>query len=119
MTVKTCYKQNGVEDLPILDICEGTYCKMTNEKLLEKLFLGDAMINIGFVNECDLPSETQFDIHGTHSLKEILNELTELFREFCKENGFSTRKVLYLQYAGKIPNEDDIPEEHKRDIVQN
>ena len=118
MTVKTCYRQNGVEDLPILNICEGTYCKMTNEELREKLFLGDAMINIGFVDEHDLHSETQFDIYGTHSLKEILDELTELFRDFCKENGYSTRKVLYLQYAGKIPKEDDFPEKYRRDIIQ-
>lgn len=117
MTVKTCYKQNGVEDLPILN-CEDTYCKMTNEELREKLFLEDATVNIGFMNERDMSSETQFDIYGTHPLKEILDELTELFREFCKENGFSTKKVLYLQYAGKIPKEDDIPEEYKRDIVQ-
>lgn len=99
MTVKTYYKQNGVENLPILN-CEDTHYRMTNEELRKKIFLGDAMINIGY-------------------LKEIRDELTELFREFCRENGFSTRKILYLQYAGKFPKEDEVPEEHKRNIVQN
>lgn len=40
--------------------------------------------NIGFINSDGMEDETQFESVKT------LKELSDLFRDFCKENGFKT-----------------------------
>lgn len=49
--------------------------------------------NIGFINSDGIEDETQFD--GVKTLK----ELSDLFRDFCKENGFKTNTVTYMEAA--------------------
>lgn len=49
--------------------------------------------NIGFINDDGAEDETQFENVRT------LRELSDLFRDFCKENGFKTNTVRYLEKA--------------------
>lgn len=49
--------------------------------------------NIGFINDNGADDETQFENVRT------LLELSDLFRDFCNENGFSTDAVLYIERA--------------------
>lgn len=49
--------------------------------------------NIGFTNTDGNLDETQFE-----NVKS-LNELSDLFKEFCKENGFETNTVTYVERA--------------------
>ena len=104
MTINSYCKKNRISDLPIMPICNDIEKALTYNEWLDKVWLSDAMYNIGFVNSEGNEDETQFDIHGTHSMRKTISELTELFADFCKENDFSTRKVSYVSYAGKINN---------------
>lgn len=47
--------------------------------------------NIGFINSDGMKDETQFESVKT------LKELSDLFRDFCKENGFKTNTVTYVE----------------------
>ena len=47
--------------------------------------------NIGFINSDGMEDETQFE--GVKSL----NELSDLFRDFCNENGFKRNTVTYVE----------------------
>lgn len=47
--------------------------------------------NIGFINSDGMEDETQFESVKT------LKELSDLFRDFCKENGFKTNTVTYVE----------------------
>ncbi len=47
--------------------------------------------NVGFINDIGAEDETQFD--DVKSVK----ELSELFREFCKENDIPSNTVLYVE----------------------
>lgn len=90
-TIKQIYKEKGIEVTfdPIRDI------------------MTDAVYNIGFTNSDEMEDETQFDIHGTRTIKETLNELTDLFKQLCKENGYKTNKVQHITYVGTITGEAD------------
>lgn len=85
-TIKQVFKENGIDS-------EGGPMSRT---------MTDAVYNIGFINSNGNEDETQFDIHGTRTIKETLDELTELFKDFCKENGYKTNKVRYITYVGAI-----------------
>lgn len=85
-TIKQVYKENGIDS-------EGVPMSRS---------MTDAVYNIGFINSNGNEDETQFDIHGTRTIKETLDELTELFKDFCKENGYKTNKVRYITYVGAI-----------------
>lgn len=102
MTINSYCKKNRISDLPIMSICNNTEKTLTYNEWLDNIWLPDAMYDIGFINNEGNEDETQFDIQGTRSMRQTISELTELFADFCKENGFSTRKVLYVSYAGKI-----------------
>ena len=58
-----------------------------------EIIKGKAMYNIGFFNEDGIHDETQFDAEG-------LSELCELWKDFCKENGFDTDAVTYVECIG-------------------
>lgn len=90
-TIKQVYWENGIEaeDGPITKA------------------MTDAVYDIGFIDSNGNEDETQFDVHGTRTIKQTLDELTELFKGFCKENGFKTNKVLYVTYVGTINSEED------------
>ena len=62
-TIKQVFKENGIDS-------EGGPMSRT---------MTDAVYNIGFINSNGNEDETQFDIHGTRTIKETLDELTELF----------------------------------------
>ena len=47
--------------------------------------------NIGFINSDGMEGETQFESVKT------LKELSDLFRDFCKENGFKINTVTYVE----------------------
>lgn len=47
--------------------------------------------NIGFINSDGMEDETQFESVKT------LKELSDLFRDFCKENGFKTNTVTFVE----------------------
>lgn len=47
--------------------------------------------NIGFINSDGMEDETQFESVKT------LKELSDLFRDFCKENGLKTNTVTYVE----------------------
>ena len=64
----------------------------------------NAMYNIGFFNGTET-DQTQFDICGTITPEATKKELEELFRTFCKENGYPEDQVLYIEYVGTIPTE--------------
>lgn len=102
MTINSYCKKNRISNLPIMPICNDTEKTLSYNEWLDKVWLPGAMYNIGFINNEENEDETQFDIHGTHSMRQAIAELTELFSDFCKENGFSERKVLYVSYAGEI-----------------
>ena len=102
MTINSYCKKNRISDLPIMPICNDTEKTLAYNEWLDKVWVPDAIYDIGFFNSEGNEDETQFDIHGTRSMRQTISELTELFADFCKENGFSTRKVLYVSYAGKI-----------------
>lgn len=46
-------------------------------------------VNVGFVNSDGEDDETQFDIDN-------LDDLAELFSDFCEENGFGLPELLYI-----------------------
>ena len=46
---------------------------------------------IGFINSDGMEDETQFESVKT------LKELSDLFRDFCKENGFKINTVTYVE----------------------
>lgn len=48
-------------------------------------------VNVGFLNDRKMEDETQFDIKAYDVI-----ELDKLFREFCKDNGFPTDTVTYI-----------------------
>lgn len=85
-TIKQVFKESGIDS--------------ENDPMSRSMT--DAIYNIGFINSNGSEDETQFDIHGTRTIKETLNELTDLFKEFCKENGYKTNKVRYITYVGAI-----------------
>ena len=84
MTVKQAFKKLETEGAPI----SRTMC--------------NAMYNIAFVNSEEQDDETQFDIHGEKSLEETAEELSSLFADFCKENGYNKNSVYSVCYAGPI-----------------
>lgn len=102
MTINSYCKKNRISNLPIMSICNDIEKTLSYNQWLDKVWLSDAMYGIRFINNEGNEDETQFDIHGTRSIRQAIAELTELFADFCKENGFSTRKVLYVSYTGKI-----------------
>lgn len=73
MTVKGYIKKNGW----IID-CNTKMCRFMN-------------VAVGFVNNSGMEDETEFSIAAYDE-----NELSDLFDEFCKENGFKTNKVIYV-----------------------
>lgn len=51
-----------------------------------------ATVNIGFLDEKGALDETQFDVG--------LDELMELFADFCEENGFDESSLTYVDIVG-------------------
>lgn len=97
MTIAQWFDENGIENLPILNIC---VCRgMKKEDYESHLFLQDSVFEIEFVNGQGLLDKKQFEIPGYKNIREILIELTGLFSDFCHESSMITN----LRYAGKIP----------------
>ena len=46
--------------------------------------------------------ETEFDIRGYVTEAEVVEELEQLFKDFCEENGFQEASVISIRYAGTI-----------------
>ena len=53
-------------------------------------------VTVGFVNSSGEDDETQFDVRQACT-KDGNEELAQLFEAFCKENGFSTDTVTYVE----------------------
>ena len=99
MTIAQWFDENGIENLPILNIC---VCRgMKKEDYESHLFLQDSVFEIEFVNVQGLLDKKQFEIPRYKSIREILIELASLFSDFCHESSIITN----LRYAGKIPRE--------------
>ena len=49
-------------------------------------------VDVNFINLAGLIDETKFNVRYVDST-EGQNELTELFQDFCKDNGFKTNTV--------------------------
>lgn len=49
-------------------------------------------VDIDFINSEGMEDETQFDIANA-ATKSGIAELNDLFKQFCKENGFKTNTV--------------------------
>ena len=58
----------------------------------------NAMFDIDFINNEGVTDETQFTVSG--SQKQMADELDELFREFCRENGFANNQVISITFVG-------------------
>lgn len=71
----------------------------TNEPLFHDMT--NAMFDIDFINNEGETDETQFTVSG--SQKQMANELDELFREFCRENGFANNQVTSITFVGTDP----------------
>lgn len=52
-------------------------------------------VDVNFINSDGLIDETQFDVRYVDSI-EGQNELTELFQDFCKDNGYKTNTVTEI-----------------------
>lgn len=66
--------------------------------------LGKAMsVNIGFTNNAGEDDEAQMDINAYDE-----QELSTLFDDFCKENGFSTNTVNYVVVVKIADSMDDL-----------
>ena len=48
-------------------------------------------VNVGFLNDRNEEDEVQFDIHAYD-----VNELCQLFNDFCRENNFPANTVMYI-----------------------
>ena len=95
MTIAQWFDENGIENLPILNIC---VCRgMKKEDYESHLFLQDSVFEIEFVNAQGLLDKKQFEIPGYKNIREILIGLTGLFSDFCHESSMITN----LRYAGK------------------
>lgn len=84
MTIKKIFKKKKVQ-------CEDIMTKT----------LYNAMFDIDFINSENIYDETQLTIEGQKTLNEISYLLSDLFNEFCKENGFNPRKVISVTYLGR------------------
>lgn len=75
MTVKNYFKNGGKWDIQ----CDTSvpYRAMT--------------VNIGFLNNNKIDDEVQFDIQAYN-----VDELNELFHDFCKENDFHSPIITYI-----------------------
>lgn len=60
----------------------------------------NALYNIGFVNSDGEDDETQFTVNA-ESEKAAVEELIQLFRDFCVESGFNDSDVLYVEYVSQ------------------
>ena len=72
-----------------------------SETLSRSLY--NSMFDINFINDKKTVDEVEFTVSGTHSLKEICKELSELFSNFCKENKLPTKSVTSITYVGRDP----------------
>lgn len=74
MNIKECIKNNGLQtEVDALKRCQ--------------------TVDVSFINYDGIEDETEFDVSfiGTNAGEE---ELSQLFADFCKENGFKTTTVL-------------------------
>lgn len=51
-------------------------------------------VDVGFINSDGKEDETEFDVENMSY--DGLEDLIDLFEEFCEENGFDNDKVLYV-----------------------
>lgn len=64
-------------------------------------------VNVNFINSNGQEDEVQFSIKGAGT-KAGLNELSELFSEFCKENGFKTNTVTGITIVEAADSFDEL-----------
>lgn len=62
----------------------------------------NAMYDIAFEHPNGNRDETEFDIRGYMTEAEVVEELDQLFKDFCEENGFQEDSVISIRYAGPI-----------------
>ena len=62
----------------------------------------NAMYDIAFEHPNGNRDETEFDIRGYMTEAEVVEELDQLFKDFCEENGFQEDSVISIRYAGTI-----------------
>lgn len=99
MDINMCYEKNGIRNLAT--IYGEAYKEVSKEELKQKLLLEDPVFRIGFVTDVDdLEDEADFYLYGAMSLGRILDELAVQFRDFCKETGADSDKVVYICYVG-------------------
>ena len=90
MTMTDAFKEFAKE---ICDSLSGTIVP-TNE-------FGKLEVNVEFINSDGVADETQFDI-ATHRLDHVIgkcDELVDLWKEFCKENGFRQNSITRIYFA--------------------
>ena len=84
---------------------------MTVEEYMEQHHLdgsqpvSEVAYDICFQNPEGYFDETEFDFPGTRSFPEFVQELSELFRDFCKENHFPEDTVTDIRCVGELPAE--------------
>ena len=88
MTVEQCIKKNGYQ----------------SEVKSIKLF---SSVDISFVNSEGIDDETQFDVINVLTRSGI-EELSELFDTFCKENGFKNNTVYALTIVKSASSLEDL-----------
>ena len=76
------------------------------EQIERSQILSDAMYNIAFENPDGRYDEVQFGIYGAKGPEEAAEELSDLFADFCTENGFQNDSVIDIYYAGPIDESD-------------
>ena len=67
-------------------------------------------VDVAFINSDGLEDETEFDITGAGT-KDGEKELTSLYKDFCKENGFKTNTVLSVTVVASADTKEELEEE--------
>ena len=88
MTISECIKANGWQ------------CEVRSLKRWQN-------VDISFINSTGHEDETEFSI-TTACTTAGVNELTELFSCFCKENGFATNTVFAVTVVNSAESEDEL-----------
>lgn len=66
-------------------------------------------VNIGFLNSRKSEDEVQFDIQRVDT-NDGIKELSALFSDFCKENGFPNNTVQYVAVVKSASTYEELEE---------
>lgn len=70
------------------------------------ILYGAISVQVGFINDEGNDDETEFSIE----VGDCMNELDQLFSDFCKENGFSNDTVTYVTIVRTANSMDELIE---------